>query len=199
MDRTGMESVWLLLNSCPRTCVSFVMIVLLWCPASGRICVSLSEGNTKTCLEQIPVTDSPRPMGLIRAHSPRSVNPLNPSYPSKSVFKKKLDAIMVCPIRSRSVVKMWGDNIWYVLIKWYDSYEHRITSWHILNCVPHFAKRDPFFARRLFLFVKFWRDFTFKKKIWVISVSILLPSEEKDVSLTGQKAKGWISARESIP
>ena len=32
-------------------------------------------------------------------------------YPSKSVFKKKLDAIMVCPIRSRSVVKMWGDNI----------------------------------------------------------------------------------------
>ena len=52
-----------------------------------------------------------RPIGLIRAHSPRSVNPLNPSYPSKSVFKKKLDAIMVCPIRSRSVVKMWGDNI----------------------------------------------------------------------------------------
>ena len=140
-----------------------------------------------------------RPVGLIRAHSPRSVNPLNPSYPSKSVFKKKLDAIMVCPISSRSLVKMWGDNIWYVLIKWYDSYEHRITSWHILNCVPHFAKRDPFFARRLFLFVKFWRDFTFKKKIWVISVSILLPSEEKDVSLTGQKAKGWISARESIP
>ena len=175
------------------------MIVLLWCPASGRICVSLSEGNAKTSLEQIPVTDSPRPMGLIRAHSPRPVNPLNPFYQSKSVFKKKLDAIMVCPIRSRSVVKMWGDNIWYVLIKWYDSYEHRITSWHILNCVPHFAKRDPFFARRLFLFVKFWRDFTFKKKIWVISVSILLPSEEKDVSLTGQKAKGWISARESIP
>ena len=194
-----MESVRLLLNGCPRTCVSFVMIVLLWCPASGRICVSLSEGNAKTSLEQIPVTDSPRPMGLIRAHSPRSVNPLNPSYPFQSVFKKKLDAIMVCPIRSRSVVKMWGDNIWYVLIKWYDSYEHRITSWHILNCVPHFAKRDPFFARRLFLFVKFWRDFTFKKKIWVISVSILLPSEEKDVSLTGQKAKGWIFARESIP
>ena len=194
-----MESVWLLLNSSQRTGVAFVMTVLLWCPASGRICVSLSEGNAKTRLEQIPVTDSPRPMGLIRAHSPRPVNPFNPFYPSKSVLKKKLDAIMVCPISSRSVVKMWGDNIWYVLIKWYDSYEHRITSWHILNCVHHFAKRDPFFARRLFLFVKFWRDFTFKKKIWVISVSILLPSEEKDVSLTGQKAKGWISARESIP
>ena len=101
--------------------------------------------------------------------------------------------------RSEDLVKMWGDNIWYVLIKWYDSYEHRITSWHILHCVPHFAKSDPFFARRLFLFVKFWRDFTSKKKIWVISVSILLPSEEKDVSLTGQKVKGWISARESIP
>ena len=73
--------------------------------------MSLSEGNAKTSLEQIPVTDSPRPMGLIRAHSPRPVNPLNPFYQSKSVFKKKLDAIMVCPIRSRSVVKMWGDNI----------------------------------------------------------------------------------------
>ena len=141
-----------------------------------------------------------------KAYGPHKSTVTTPHKSVKSVLsvqirvkKKELDAIMVCPIRSRSMVKMWGDNIWYVLIKWYDSYEHRITSRHILNCVPHFAKSDPFFARRLFLFVKFWRDFTFKKKIWVISVSILLPSEEKDVTLTGQKAKGWISARESIP
>ena len=53
-----MESVRLLFNSSQRTCVAFVMTVLLWCPASGRICVSLLEGNAKTCLEQIPVTYS---------------------------------------------------------------------------------------------------------------------------------------------
>ena len=35
--------------------------------------MSLSEGNAKTRLEQIPVTYSPRPMGLIRAQSPRTV------------------------------------------------------------------------------------------------------------------------------
>ena len=85
--------------------------------------MSLSEGNAKTGLEQSPVTYSPRPVGLIRAHSPRPVNPsnplnpFNPSYPSKSMFKKKkLYAIMVCPIRSRSLVNMWGDNIGAVLI-----------------------------------------------------------------------------------
>ena len=33
----------------------------------------MSEGNAKTSLEQIPVTESPRPMGLIRAQSPRNV------------------------------------------------------------------------------------------------------------------------------
>ena len=59
----GQESVRLLFNSCPRTGVAFVMIVLLWCPASGRICVSLSEGNAKTGLEQIPVTYSRKACG----------------------------------------------------------------------------------------------------------------------------------------
>ena len=51
--------------------------------------MSLSEGNAKTRLEQIPVTDSPRPMGLIRAHSPRSVNPFNPFNPSYPCLKEK--------------------------------------------------------------------------------------------------------------
>ena len=54
--------------------------------------MSLSEGNAKTRLEQIPVTDSPRPMGLIRAHSPRPVNPFNPfnpSNPSNPCLKEK--------------------------------------------------------------------------------------------------------------
>ena len=59
----GQESVRLLFNSSQRTGVAFVMTVLLWCPASGRICVSLSEGNAKTGLEQIPVTYSRKACG----------------------------------------------------------------------------------------------------------------------------------------
>ena len=64
----------------------------------GRIWVSLSEGNAKTCLEQSPVTYSPRPMGLIRAHSPRPVNPLNPSNPLNPWWKEKSHRMGISPV-----------------------------------------------------------------------------------------------------
>ena len=49
--------------------------------------MSLSEGNAKTSLEQIPVTESPRPMGLIRAQSPRNVKSVQSVKSVKSVVE----------------------------------------------------------------------------------------------------------------
>ena len=58
--------------------------------------VSMSEGNAKTSLEQSPMRESPRPMGLHKSTVTTQGYPFNPFNPSKSVFKKKESEALRC-------------------------------------------------------------------------------------------------------
>ena len=66
----------------------------------GRIWVSLSEGNAKTCLEQIPVTESPRAYG---PHKSTFTTPRKSVLSVQIRGKKRTHPLAYCPPGSRVV------------------------------------------------------------------------------------------------